>query len=306
MIPEFKDKKIGVIMGGVSPEREVSLKSGEAVLNALKRLGYNAHPLVVDENVLEQIKQSGIEVAFIALHGGWGEDGRIQAMLEFLGIPYTGSGVVASALAMNKPQSKALFMQSQIPTPRYCPALSEEFVFEEMKFQLPVVVKPSAEGSTVGVSIVKSREEFQPALEKAKQYDELPIVEEYISGREITCGVLDGEALEVVEIVPPNEFYDYEAKYSGKSKYIVPAPLASGLRDWIRRLAEQAYQVLHCRGGARVDFRLDEKRGPFVLEVNTIPGMTELSLLPMSAKAFGIGFDELVERMLKSALIKKK
>ena len=306
MIEEFKDKKIGVIMGGVSPEREVSLKSGKAILKALLRLGYQAVPVVVDERVLEQLREAKIDIGFIALHGGWGEDGRLQAMLEFMGIPYTGSGVVASALAMNKPQAKALFLQNNIPTPRYCPAVSEEFVFNEMGFSPPLVIKPGAEGSTVGVSIIFRKEEFAPALKKAQKYDPLPMVEEYIEGREITCGVLDGEPLEVVEIIPKEGFYDYQAKYGGESQYLVPAPLTESEREQIRTLAKQAYQVLHCRGGARVDFRLHPERGPFVLEVNTIPGMTEHSLLPMSARAMGIDFDQLVERMLKSALVKKK
>jgi len=307
MSEELKSKKIGVIMGGVSAEQEVSKISGKAILGALQRLGYQAEPTLVTEEVIPELQKSGISVAFVALHGGWGEDGRIQSIFELLKIPYTGSGVVASALAMNKPQAKAIFMEKGIPTPKYCPAVSEEFVFEEMKFDLPLVVKPSSEGSTVGVSIVRKRKEFAPALAQAKKFDELPMVEEYIAGREITCGVLDGEPLEVVEIKPRSGFYDYEAKYKdGASSYEAPAKLKEGMRGWVRELARRAYEALHCRGGARVDFRLHPERGPFVLEVNTIPGMTEHSLLPMSAAAMGIGFEQLVERILKSALVHKK
>jgi len=307
MIKELKGKKVGVVMGGVSAEYEVSKKSGNAILEALKRLGYNAEPLTVSENVIPELQKSKIDVAFVALHGGWGEDGRIQSIFELLKIPYTGSGVVASSMAMNKPQAKAVFTQKGIPTPKYCPAVSEEFVFEEMRFDLPLVVKPSSEGSTVGVSIVRKREEFDKAFKLAKKFDELPMVEEYIAGREITCGVLDCEPLEVVEVKPKSGFYDYEAKYKdGASEYQVPAKLKPEMRGWVQELSRRACEALHCRGGARVDFRLHPERGPFVLEVNTIPGMTGHSLLPMSAAATGIGFDDLVERILRSALAHKK
>jgi D-alanine-D-alanine ligase len=307
MIKELKGKKIGVVMRGVSAEQKVSVKSGQAVLAALKRMGYNAEPLIVSENVIPELQNAGIDVAFVALHGGWGEDGRIQAIFELLKIPYTGSGVVASTLAMNKPQAKAVFTQKGVPTPRYCPAVNEEFVFEEMNFEPPLVVKPGSEGSTVGVTIVRKRAEFAKALKHAQKFDELPMVEEYIAGREITCGVLDCEPMEVVEVRPKSGFYDYEAKYKdGHSAYEVPAKLKPELRGWVQELSRRACLALHCRGGARVDFRLHPERGPFVLEVNTIPGMTEHSLLPMSASGVGIGFDDLVERILKSALAHKK
>jgi D-alanine-D-alanine ligase len=307
MIKELKGKKVGVVMGGVSAEQEVSKKSGTAILDALKRLGYIAEPLMVSENVIPELQKAKIDVAFVSLHGGWGEDGRIQSIFELLKLPYTGSGVVASSMAMNKPQAKAVFVQKGIPTPKYCPAVSEEFVFEEMRFDPPLVIKPSCEGSTVGVSIIRKREEFAKAFKLAKKYDELPMVEDYIAGREITCGVLDSEALEVVEVKPKSGFYDYDAKYKhGASEYQVPAKLSPELRGWVRELSRRACEALHCRGGVRVDFRLHPERGPFVLEVNTIPGMTEHSLLPMSAAAMGIGFDELVERILKSALAHKK
>jgi len=307
MIKEFEGKKIGVIMGGVSVEHKVSLASGDAILAALQRLGYKAQELIVSENVIGELQAAQINVAFVALHGGWGEDGRIQSLLELLKIPYTGSGVVASSLAMHKPQAKAVFIQKGISTPKYCPAVSEEFVFEEMIFDLPFVLKPSSEGSTVGVSIVRQRGEFKAALDLAKKYDDLPMVEEYIAGREITCGVLDGGPLEVVEIKPKSGFYDYQAKYDeGGSEYVAPAALPPGISGWVKELSRRAYEALHCRGGTRVDFRLHPERGPFVLEVNTIPGMTSHSLLPMSAAAVGISFDELVEKILRSAMAHKK
>ena len=177
---DLKSKKIGVVMGGISAEKEVSIKSGNAVLSALLSKGYDAVPVMVDKNVESQLRNSGIDIAFIVLHGGWGEDGRLQALCEMLHIHYTGSGVLASGLAMNKSQAKAIFSQNQIPTPKHCPAISEDFVFNKMGFEPPLVIKPTAEGSTVGLSLVKSVEEFSRAFEKAKEFDDTPMVEEFI------------------------------------------------------------------------------------------------------------------------------
>jgi D-alanine-D-alanine ligase len=300
---DLKDRIIGVVMGGVSAEREVSLRSGKAVMEALGSLGYSVREVVVDAGVAEQLRQARIDVAFIALHGGWGEDGRIQSLCEMLGIPYTGSGVLASGLAMNKPQAKAIFMQHDIPTPDYCPALSREFVFEKMEFSPPLVVKPSAEGSTVGISIVRKEDEFDEALELARRFDETPLAEEYIPGREITVGVLDGEPLGVVEIKPKDGFYDYEHKYTkGATEYVAPAELDDQLTGKTREMGRRSYDALGCRGVARVDFRLEPERGLFVLEVNTVPGMTPLSLTPMSAEVMGISFERLCERITISAV----
>ncbi len=299
---DIKSKVIGVVMGGVSAEREVSLKSGSAVLGALNELGYNCREVVVDDDVAEQLRHAGIDAAVIALHGGWGEDGCIQAMCEMLKIRYTGSGVLASALAMNKSQAKTIFAQHDIVTPRYCPGLNEEFVFQSMGMQVPIVVKPTAQGSTLGVSIVMDHSEFDAALENAKQYDDVPMVEEFIEGRELTAGVIDGEALGVVEIVPKSGFYDYSSKYlNGDTEYIAPAEISAEQTLELQQISVKAYQALGCMGAARVDFRLHPQRGPFVLEVNTIPGLTATSLLPMSAKVVGMNFTELVERMLKGA-----
>jgi D-alanine-D-alanine ligase len=299
---DLKNKKVGVVMGGISAEKEVSIKSGKAVLKALQKKGYDAVPVQVDKNVESQLRDAGIDIAFIVLHGGWGEDGRLQALCEILNIHYTGSGVLASGLAMNKAQAKAIFSQNDIPTPKHCPAISRDFVFDKMGFDPPVIVKPTAEGSTVGLSLVKSVDEYTDALEKAKKYDDTPMVEEFIPGRELTVGVLDGEPLGVVEIVPKSGLYDYESKYTqGATEYVSPAQIPEKTAEEVRELGKRAYAALGCKGGARVDFRLDPKRGPFVLELNTIPGMTELSLLPMSAKSCGMDFEELCERMLKSA-----
>jgi D-alanine-D-alanine ligase len=298
----LKGKRIGVVMGGISGEREISLQSGKAIAGALGSLGYRVKELVVDKAVADQLRSADIEVAFLALHGGWGEDGRVQALCEMLGLPYTGSGVLASALAMNKPQAKAIFIHHNIPTPLYCPALSRSFVLEKMNFPLPLVIKPSSEGSTLGVSIVRKEDEFDAALERALAYDPHPMTEEYIEGREITVGILDGEPLGVVEIVPEKGFYNYEAKYTqGASEYEAPASLSKEMTEQVRKWGVAAYSALGCWGGARVDMRLHPERGVFVLEVNTIPGMTSSSLLPKSAACMAIGFEELVERMLKSS-----
>lgn len=299
----LKNLVIGVVMGGVSAEREVSLRSGRSVADALRSLGCSVREVVVDAGIAEQLRDARIDVAFIALHGGWGEDGRVQGLCEMLRMPYTGSGVLASGLAMNKQHAKAIFVQQGIPTPVHCPAVSREFVFETMKFKLPLVIKPSAEGSTVGISIVRREEEFEDALKKAQTFDETPMAEEYIPGREITAGVLDGEPMGLVEIVPRDGFYDYEHKYTeGASEYVAPAVLEAAMTEDARDLGARAYRSLGCRGAARVDFRLDPARGLFVLEVNTIPGMTQLSLLPMSAKVMGISYEQLCERMVRSAV----
>ncbi len=298
----LKEKMIGVVMGGTSGEREISMQSGKAIAGALVSLGYKVKELVVDEAVADQLRSADIELAFLALHGGWGEDGRIQALCEMLGMPYTGSGVLASALAMNKTQAKAIFIHHGIPTPLYCPALSKSFVLEKMGFPLPLVIKPSSEGSTLGVGIVRKEDEFDAAFERALAYDPHPMTEEYIEGREITVGVLDGEPLGVVEIIPEKGFYDYEAKYiQGGSEYEAPARLPEKTTEQVRAWGKAAYESLGCWGGARVDMRLHPERGAFVLEINTIPGMTSSSLLPKSAACMGIGFEELVERMLKSS-----
>jgi len=298
----LKALALGVIMGGVTGEREISLQSGAAIAKALRARGYPAAEVVVTERVVEELQAARIEAAFLALHGGWGEDGRIQALCELLGIAYTGSGVLASALAMHKEKAKALFREQGIPTPRFCPAISPEQVMEEMPGLWPLVIKPVSEGSSLGASIVEKERDLAPALAAARRYGRHCLSEEFIAGREVTVGVLDGEPLGVVEMIPREGFYDYRAKYQkGETEYRAPAELPAEMAGIIRELSQRAFQALGCRGGARVDLRLHPERGPFVLEVNTIPGMTELSLLPKSAAVMGIGFEELVERMLRSA-----
>jgi len=296
---DLKRKRLGVVMGGVTGEREVSLRSGAAIALALRHRGFQVQEVVVSERVVQELLAAGLEVAFLALHGGWGEDGRIQALCELMGLAYTGSGVLASALAMHKESAKALFQAQGIPTPRHCRAEAPDQVRNEMHGLWPLVIKPVAEGSSLGVSIVERPEDLSPALALARRYGPDCLAEEYIAGREVTVGVLDGEPLGVVEMIPREGFYDYRAKYQkGETEYRAPAELPKAMSERLRELGQRAYQALGAAGGARVDFRLHPERGPFVLEVNTIPGMTETSLLPKSAGVLGIGFEELVERML--------
>jgi D-alanine-D-alanine ligase len=242
-------------------------------------------------------------VAFIALHGRGGEDGTVQGLLECLGIPYTGSGVLASALAMDKQQSKWIFRAHGLPTPDF-----EVFSRETRgprrleRLAFPVVVKPVCEGSSVGMSVVAARAALAPALAKAFRYDPEAIVEAYVPGRDLTVGVLGDLTFPVVEMRPRGGFYSYRAKYKkGQTEYLVPAPLTARQAERTRELALAAHRALGCRGASRVDFRLDGRGRPLLLEVNTIPGMTETSLLPKAAGAAGIGFDELVARILATA-----
>jgi len=298
---ELKKKRIGVLMGGPSPERKISLKTGKAVLKGLLAKGYQALGIEVDRSLATSLLKKKIEVAFVALHGPWGEDGSMQGLLEMLGIPYTGSGVLSSALAMNKVMAKKIFHYHNLPTPKF-QVINYEDSLSEVTINPPLVVKPASGGSTIGTTIVKSKKEIEEALKKAAEYDQEILVEKYIEGRDITVGILDGKHLPVIEIVPKSGFYDYEAKYvPGKSEYIVPARLPSEITKKANKLGEAAYRVLKCSGAARVDFRLDKKGRLLILEVNTIPGLTETSLLPMAAVEAGIDFPTLIERILLSA-----
>ena len=288
-------------MGGLSAEKEISLKSGKAVLKALLEKGYQPLGIEVDRSVTTHLFKEKIEVAFIALHGPWGEDGSMQGLLEMMGIPYTGSGVLASALAMDKVMAKKIFCYHQLPTPQF-QVVSYGHGRPELTIDTPLVVKPVCGGSTLGTSIVKSRNELEKALRKAAEYDREIMIEKYVDGKDITVGILNGEYLPVIEVVPGGGFYNYDAKYSpGRTEYIVPARLPQGLTQKAQKLAVAAYRALVCSGAARVDFRMDGKGNPAILEVNTIPGLTETSLLPMAAAQVGIDFPNLTERILFSA-----
>ena len=302
----IKEKKIGVLMGGLSAEREVSLASGAAVHQALCGRGYNAVRIDVGRDVAQVLISENVEVAFICLHGRYGEDGTVQGLLELLGVPYTGSGHLASALAMNKIFAKKIFQSAGLTVAPYQVMRRGDAVRPSMAgFSFPVVVKPSQEGSSVGVSIVKEAAAMQPALDCAFRYDEEILVEKFIKGREIQVGILDERALGAIEIVPKNEFYDFEAKYTaGMAEHILPAPLPADLYAKVLSQGEEAHRALGCSGYSRVDFLVPESGECYLLEVNTLPGMTSLSLLPEIAQGAGIGFEDLVERIVRSASLK--
>ncbi|HEX9284225.1 MAG TPA: D-alanine--D-alanine ligase [Nitrospirales bacterium] len=297
-------KRIAVLMGGQSAEREISIRSGRAVWTALIRKGYDAIPLEVDSSVVARLREVRGQIAFIALHGPGGEDGTIQGMLEVLHIPYTGSGVHACALAMDKGTTKALLEHGGIPVPRgFVRTLRERKKPLPSGFRFPLVVKPVSQGSTLGITIVRKSRDLSKGLEAAFVYGAAVLLEEYIDGRELTVGILNDRALPVVEIIPRGGFYDFASKYTpGASVYKAPAPLSSRQTKQLQDLALDVHRRFGCRGATRVDFRLDRKGRPFVLELNTVPGMTETSLLPMAAKAARLSYEDMVEAILESAI----
>lgn len=298
------DRRIGVLLGGQSAEREVSLRSGRAVYMALRTLGYDAVAVDVGPDICTSLTENGVRIAFLALHGGYGEDGSIQGLLEVLGIPYTGSGVLASAIAMDKEASKKVFLYHGIPVPRY--AVFDRKSLNDMPiidFAMPWVVKPAAEGSSIGVSIVRQERDFNKAADLAGMYGTRIIVEQYIDGKEIHIGILNGKAVGGVEVRPSLEFYNYEAKYTaGLTEYILPPDIDGDAYERAAATACSAHHAVGCKGATRVDLRIDGKGNPFVLEVNTIPGMTETSLLPKIARLSGYDFPALIEEILRGAI----
>jgi D-alanine-D-alanine ligase len=299
----MKFGKVGVLAGGPSNEREVSLRSGKAVYEALIGCGCDAILLDVKDDICDIIKRSAIDMAFIALHGRFGEDGAVQRILEDMGVPYTGSGVEASRLALDKIATKNVFLGCGIPAPRYT-------VFEKGDFSAksahamgwPVVVKPQFEGSSIGLSIARDEGSLIRAVEKAFEYGDKVLLEEYINGRELTVGILGDKALPVIEIVTSQGVYDYEAKYKDPdTKYLVPAPIEEKFAKLAGLLGEKSHRSLGCRSFSRVDMMMDKTGRIFVLEVNTIPGMTERSLLPKAAAAAGIDFGALCVKLLEDA-----
>jgi D-alanine-D-alanine ligase len=301
------DKRIGVLMGGISAEREVSLRSGKAIYDALKGLGYSVVIVDVGPDICSVLSKGGIDLAFLALHGGYGENGSIQGMLEVLGIRYTGSGVLASALAMDKEASKKIFVYHGIPVSPFVVIrgadLRSQISNPRIGFDLPWVVKPAAEGSSVGVSIVKSESDLGLALEAAHSYGSKTIVEKYIKGKEVHVGILNGRVLGGVEVRPSLEFYNYDAKYTpGLTEYILPPEIESSVYERAKEAAISAHVAIGCKGATRVDLRVDMEGNPYVLEVNTIPGMTETSLLPKIAKLAGFDFPAMIEEILRGAV----
>ncbi len=324
------NKKIGVFMGGVSTEREVSLRSGYAIYNALKQKGYNVVGISINDEsfvnsqktlkqnprlstvlpiidctplqMCEVLRKESIEIVFLALHGGYGENGSIQGMLEVLGIPYTGSGVLASALAMDKEMSKKIFQYHNVPVAPFV-VLKREEGTKRIEFDLPWVVKPASEGSSIGVSIVREEKNFQKALKVAFSFGARVVVEKFIEGKEIHIGILNDRVLGGVEVRPSLEFYSYEAKYkSGLTEYILPPEIDFEVYKKVQDIALSAHLALGCNGATRVDLIVDSKGCAYVLEVNTIPGMTETSLLPKIAKLAGLDFIGLVEEILKGVI----
>ncbi len=293
--------KVAVLLGGSSAEREVSLKSGNAVLAALKRSGVDAHAFDPAERELAELKRDGFARAFIALHGGQGEDGTIQGALSLLGIPFTGSGVLASALAMDKWRSKLVWQAAGLPVPAYeLLDAGSDFAAVAQRLGLPLFVKPANEGSSVGISKVKAVSELRAAYEAAARYDDLVIAEQFVGGGEYTAAILGAEALPVIKIEPANEFYDYEAKYlRDDTRYLCPCGLAPEREREVQSLARRAFAVIGGAGWGRIDFLLDAAGKPYVLEANTSPGMTDHSLVPMAARAAGLSFEDLVLAVLK-------
>ena len=303
----MQSRKIGVLLGGLSSEREVSLRTGEAVLAALRERGHDAVPIYVDRDVDVALRQERIDVAFIALHGRWGEDGCIQGLLETLGIPYTGSDVLASALAMNKSKAKELFRLHNLPTPAYytmTAADAGDIPGMHGDFGFPCVVKPVCEGSSVGVTICHSIADLAPAVELALSFDHEILVERFIVGKEISVAIVDNRAIGAVEIAPRDGFYDYANKYTkGATDYFVPPRLSPERYRGVLAQAQRAHAALGCRGATRVDMMVSDSGNEFVLEVNTVPGLTPTSLLPKIASAAGISFGELCEMMLAGATL---
>lgn len=301
------NKKIGVLLGGLSSEREVSLASGNAVLTALKQKGYDAAAIDVGRDVAEQVRKTGIEVAFIALHGKFGEDGAIQGLLDVMGIPYTGSGILASAMGMDKVAAKTMFRAAGLLVGPYGVVSSDDRGKAEavvIETGLPAVVKPVAEGSSVGVSIVAGRKDLGPALDLAFQYGRNVLVEKYLRGKEVQVGILGERALGAIEIVPKEAFYNYKAKYEkGMSEHFFPARVPDAHYRRALEAGLAAHRCLGCRGYSRVDFIITDAGDPFILEVNTLPGMTATSLLPEIAKGVGLEFPDLVEEILRQAIV---
>lgn len=300
---------VALLMGGMSAEREVSLNTGAQVASALRERGHTVEPIdTIDRGFIDVLRSKPFDVVFICLHGRMGEDGTMQGLLEVLGLPYVGSGVLASALAMDKVASKHIFTAAGLLTPASVAltTLPDDLAPVVGELGSMLVVKPASEGSSVGMSIVHEPAELGPAIELALRHDSIVLVEQFIRGAEVTVGVLGNEQLEALptlEVVPEHEFYDYESKYvPGMSSHIIPARVSEDLRAECQKMALEAHRALGCRGMSRSDTIVTEDGAVYLLELNTIPGMTATSLLPDSARAAGIEFPELCDRLVRLAL----
>ena len=305
MSKTLKQEKIAVLLGGTSAEREVSLNSGNAVLVALRKQGYDAHPIDPKTFPVATLKEQGFDRVFNILHGRGGEDGTMQGLLEQIGLPYTGCGVMASALTMDKMRTKMLWKAFGLPVAEMEIVTTENRInLNPMavvkKLGLPLMVKPSLEGSSVGLTKVKTVEELESAVDFSLKFDRTVLIEEWLAGDEFTVPVLDGEVLPSIKIVPEGEFYDYDAKYiSDNTQYFCPAGLTEAREQELRRLVKEAYDVVGCRGWSRIDVMADAEGKFRLVEVNTNPGMTSHSLFPKSAATVGYSFEQLVEKILE-------
>jgi len=295
--------KVAVLFGGRSAEREISLRSGGMVLDALKKRGVDAHAFDPRDQGLDQLIADRFDRVFIALHGRFGEDGTVQGALEYLGIPYTGSGVMASALAMDKWRTKLIWQAAGVSTAPYeVLTRASDFPAVAQRLGLPLMVKPAREGSSIGMSKVTSLEKLEAAYELAAQYDSVIIAEQFIEGMELTAAILEGEALPLIRLETPRVFYDYEAKYfADDTRYICPCGLPQAQERDIQQQALAAFDLVGCSGWGRVDVMVDRAGRAYLLEINTIPGMTDHSLVPMAARARGIDFEDLCVRILETA-----
>ncbi|MBL4711916.1 MAG: D-alanine--D-alanine ligase [Gammaproteobacteria bacterium] len=295
--------KVAVLMGGLSAEREISLLSGNAVLKALKNKGVDAYGVDVDENIIDVLKAGNYQRVFIMLHGRGGEDGSMQGLLEMMKMPYTGSGVMASSLAMDKLKTKQVWQAMELPTPECCVIDSEQSCALALeKLGLPLIVKPVLEGSSIGMSKVEINDELVPAWKMAEQCGGTIIAERWIEGDEYTAAVLDGQILPMIKLKTAHKFYDYEAKYDANdTQYICPCGLSDEDESTFAALSKKAFDAVGASAWGRVDFMVDEKGQPWLIEVNTVPGMTSHSLVPMAAKQAGLSFENLVLTILSEA-----
>ena len=295
--------KVAVLMGGKSAEREVSLKSGGMVLAALRASGIDAHAFDPSERGLEALISERFARAFIALHGRFGEDGVVQGALEYLGLPYTGSGVLASALAMDKLRTKQVWQACGLPTPPFeLLSARTDFRAAAERLGLPIMVKPATEGSSIGMSKVRAAADLEEAFALAVNYDRVVIAEKFIEGTELTAGILGREPLPLIRLETTRDFYDYEAKYvRDDTRYIVPCGLPAAKEAEVQQFCLKAFDALGCRGWGRVDLMMDAAGNPYLLEVNTSPGMTDHSLVPMAARAVGLPYEKLCVKILETA-----
>lgn len=297
-------RRVGVLLGGWGEEREISVKTGEAIAKALESRGHAVTRIIAGPGLDQAVRNAQVDVAFLALHGRMGEDGKVQGLLEVLGLPYTGSGVLASALAMHKGFARRLFRQHNLATPTgYVVGLAELEQVEDLHLDLgfPCVVKPAQGGSSVGLTLVHTLDQLRPAVAKACRFGGEALVERYVKGREVTVAVLGGEVLGSCEISHPNGTFDFETKYQGGARYHLPPRLSPTRVANVEAMALAAYRALGCRGAARIDFIVPDVGNEVLLEVNTLPGMTPASLLPKIAKQAGLSFEDLCEKLLALA-----